>query len=87
AFAVVPEAILKVGLKYGDFSRFFVGYNFLYLNTVVRPGDQIDRTVNPTQISSLNPGGVLVGPDHPRPAIVTTDFWAQGLVIGFEARF
>lgn len=86
-FAVVPEGTLKVGLKTGERGRFYVGYNFLYMNTAVRPGDQIDRTVNPSLISSLNPGGPLLGPDRPRLAVSTTDFWVQGLVIGFEHRF
>ena len=86
-FAVVPEAILKVGLKYGDRGRFYVGYDYLGLSTAVRPGDQIDRTLNPTLIPSLNPGGSLIGPDRPRLGMTTTDFWVQGLVIGFEHRF
>lgn len=86
-FAVVPEAVLKVGLKYGENSRFYIGYDYLGLSTAVRPGDQIDRTINPTLVPSLNPGGAVFGPDRPRLGITTSDFWVQGLVIGFEARF
>ncbi len=86
-FAVVPEGMFKVGLKGGEYGRFFVGYNFLYLSTAVRPGDQIDRTVNPTLIPALNPGGAMVGPERPRIGMNTTDFWVQGLLIGFETRF
>jgi len=86
-FAVVPEGMFKVGLKHGDHGRWFVGYNFLYLSSAVRPGDQIDTTLNPSQIPMLNPGGGLVGPDRPRLGISTTDFWVQGLLIGFEGRF
>ncbi len=86
-FAVVPEGMFKVGLKSGEHGRFFVGYNFLYLSNAVRPGDQIDPTINPSLIPTLNPGGGLVGPDRPRLGISTTDFWVQGLLIGFEGRF
>lgn len=86
-FAVVPEGMFKVGLKHGDHGRWFVGYNFLYLSSAVRPGDQIDGTLNPSQIPMLNPRGALVGPDRPRLGFSTTDFWAQGLLIGFEGRF
>src|SRR5438067_2713099 len=81
AFAVVPEAQYKVGLRFGDWGRFYVGYNFLYLSDAARPGDQIDRTINPTQVQLLNPNGVLAGIDRPRPAVVRSDFWVQGLVI------
>lgn len=86
-FAVVPEAAVKIGLKYGETNRFYVGYNFLYLDNAVRPGDQIDRRLNPSLIPSLNPGGAFVGPDRPRPVFTSADFWVQGLLIGFEHRF
>ena len=87
AFAVVPEGIFKVGIKLGDAGRFFVGYNFLYLSDAVRPGDQVDRTINPTQIAALNPGGGLAGLDRPRGLFNHSDFWVQGLILGLETRY
>jgi hypothetical protein len=86
-FAVVPEGIFKVGLKMGDVSRFFVGYNFLYLSDLARPGDQIDRTLNSAQIPSLNSGGAFTGADRPRVPFIRSDFWTQGLIIGLETRY
>ena len=50
---------------------------------VLRPGDQIDRTINPTQAA----GGVLVGPPRPAPLFNTTDFWAHGVNAGLELSF
>ncbi len=87
AFAVAPEAILRIGLKLGDMGRLFVGYNFLYLSDLARPGDQIDRTLNPVQIPALNPGGSFTGADRPRVPYVRSDFWTQGLIIGLETRY
>ena len=89
AFAVVPEGTFKIGLKFSECGRIYVGYNFLYLSDAVRPGDQIDRTLNPAQIPSLNPGGPFgfAGPDRPRPTISRSDFWVQGLIIGLETRY
>lgn len=86
-FAVVPEGTFKVGLKMGDRGRLYVGYNFLYLSDAVRPGDQIDRTINPVQIPLLTRGAPFSGPERPQVPFVRSDFWAQGLVIGFETRF
>jgi hypothetical protein len=87
SFAVAPEGIFKIGLKLGDTGRFFVGYNFIYLSDAVRPGDQVDRTLNPTQIAALNPGGGLTGLDRPRGLFNHSDFWAQGLILGLETRY
>jgi hypothetical protein len=88
AFAVLPEALIKFGFRLNERGRFYVGYNFLYLSDAVRPGDQIDRTLNPTQIPLLNPGGGQVASvDRPRLVVNRTDFWVQGVVIGLETRY
>jgi hypothetical protein len=86
-FAVVPEGIFKTGLKLGDRGRFYVGYNFLYLNNAVRAGNQVNTTINPAQIPLLNPGGTYAGPERPEATFTRSDFWLQGLIIGFETRF
>jgi hypothetical protein len=85
-FAVVPEGTFKVGLKLGDTGRFYVGYNFLYLSDAVRPGEQVDRTINPTQIPALGGGGMTFA-DRPRALFNRSDFWAQGLMLGLETRY
>ncbi len=87
SFAVVPEGTLKVGLKLSDSGRLYVGYNFLYLSDAVRPGDQLDRTVNPGNIPALNPTAAFLPPDRPRPMINRSEFWAQGLIVGLETRY
>jgi hypothetical protein len=86
-FGVVPEGTVKLGLKLGDTARVYVGYNFLYLSAAVRPGDQIDRTLDPTQVAALNPGGAFGGLDRPRVPFVRSEWWAQGLIIGWESRY
>ena len=58
-FAVVPEAGVKVGLRMTQQLRATLGYSFLYVSSVARPGDQIDRAVNPSQRAG--------NPDGPRP--------------------
>jgi hypothetical protein len=68
-FAVVPEANLKVGMDITDQLRIFVGYNFLYVSNVVRPGDAIDRAV---------------GAGRPAVIFKGSDFWAQGFNAGLD---
>jgi hypothetical protein len=59
------------------------------MNSVVRPGDQIDHTVNITQNAILDPNGVgkLIGPAQPNALFNRTDFWALGLNFGLIFSF
>ena len=49
-FSVVPELTLTLGYQVTDHIKATLGYNFLFWNNVVRPGDQIDRNLDVTQI-------------------------------------
>jgi hypothetical protein len=92
-FGVVPEVGLTVGYQVTDHVRVFVGYNFLYWSDVVRPADQIDRTINPRTVPNavtLTPTLVPRGSANPpRPAFQfhNTDFWAQGGTVGAEIKY
>ena len=47
-FEVVPEVQVRGGYNVTSNLRLFAGYDFLYMSRVVRPGDQIDTTLNLT---------------------------------------
>jgi hypothetical protein len=85
-FAVVPELSLKLGYQVTPCLRAFVGYDFLYWTQVIRPGNQIDTTIN----TNLLPPPItpLVGPNRPAIRIgETRDVWVQGISLGLELRF
>jgi hypothetical protein len=82
-FAVVPQIGFQVGTQVSSHVRVFVGYDFLYWSEVARPGEQIDRNVNSTQLL----GGKLAGTAAPEPLFKSTDFWAQGITFGLELTF
>jgi hypothetical protein len=88
-FAVLPEADLNIGVQVTRHLSLLAGYTFLYANNVVRPGDQIDRVINPTQAPGITgvPSTTVVGPARPAPQFNTSDFWAQGLNLGLELRY
>ena len=88
-FAVVPEIGLNVGYNVTDRITILLGYTFLFTNNVVRPGDHIDRGINPTQNASFGgaPPTPLVGPARPAFEYHESDFWAQGLNVGVTFRF
>ena len=87
--AVVPEASLTVGYRLTGWLSISAGYTFLYASNVARPGEQIDRTVNPTQSPSFG-GPVdkpLAGEPRPRSRLEGSDFWAHGLSLGLAVSF
>ncbi|MGH7334416.1 MAG: BBP7 family outer membrane beta-barrel protein [Candidatus Rokuibacteriota bacterium] len=88
-FAVVPEVGLNIGYQITTWASVFVGYTFLYTNNVVRPGNQINRNINPTQSVSYvgEPPATLQGPAQPSFKFNSSDFWAQGLNVGLTFRF
>ena len=88
-FAAVPELTFNVGYQVTDNLRAFVGYNFLYWSSVLRPGDQIDRRLDITRIPlNFAPAGTLpTGLGNPLPLLKGTDFWAQGINVGLQFRY
>ncbi len=87
SFAVLPEAGIKLGYQFTPHIRAFVGYNFMMLTDAVRPGDQIDRVINTTQLPTSAGPGTLVGAARPAFALHESDFWAQGVDFGIEFRY
>lgn len=87
AFAVLPEANVRVGFLLGERSRVFVGYQFLYLSHAVRAADQFDRTVDLTQLQPPNPAALVLPATRPAMPFDRGDFWAQGLSFGLEWRY
>jgi len=86
-FGIIPSLELKLSYLLSQRWRLFVGYDFMYWNQLVRPGNQLDRNVNLTQ-SPLLGNGALTGPASPTaPLFSRSDFWAQGMTFGFEFRF
>jgi hypothetical protein len=86
-FAVVPEFGLNFGYALTRHIRLTFGYTFLYWSNVFRAGDQIDRGINPTELSALAGQGAPIGPARPNFTMQSTDFWAQGLNFGLQLRF
>ncbi len=88
-FAVVPEMNLNMGFRLRPWASIIVGYSFLYISSVARPGDQINHVINPSQSSAIsnNFPANPTGPALPGLNVHNTDFWAQGLNFALELRF
>jgi hypothetical protein len=72
--AALGEFEARVGYQLTGGLRAYVGYDFVYLSSTFRPGNQIDLVFNSSP---------------PRPAFPArgSEFWAQGLDFGLEFRF
>jgi hypothetical protein len=84
-FAIVPELGFKLGYNFTQRLRGFVGYDVVYMSSVVRPGDVVDRNVNSNWLPVNRPAsGPVLGPALPQFSFRTTDFWAQGACFGLQ---
>jgi hypothetical protein len=72
-FAAVPAFQVNLGYQFTPFIRGIIGYNFLYISSVARPGNQIDNVYD----------GVV----HPTIPFVNSSFWAQGINLGLQVSF
>jgi hypothetical protein len=86
-FSFVPEIGMNVGYQINDNVRVFAGYNFLYWTGVMRPGDQIDRSLDVSRIPNFPVNAAPVSTIHPSVPFKTTDFWATGVNVGIEFRY
>lgn len=82
-FAIAPEVEARMNYWFTPNIGISFGYQFYYWSSVAMAGDQIDRTINPTQFG----GGALVGQARPRAIFDTTDFWLQGMTGGLVMQF
>ena len=73
---VMPQFQVRVGVDLTSNIRFSVGYDVLYLTSVVRPGNQMDQIM-----------GTLNGVTHPAFSFNSSSFYAQGVNVGLEFRF
>lgn len=79
----VEEVSVNFGYQFTNHIRGFVGYNFLFWSSVLRPGQQIDTTVNP----NLIPPAVGGGPNRPAFNFNASNFWVQGVQFGLDIRW
>lgn len=81
---LVPELALRCRWQMTDHVALRLGYELLYWNKILCPGDQMDPHANLTQIPGRGP---VVGDLVPARMIQHTDFFAQGLDAGIELRY
>ncbi len=83
----MPQLDLKLGYQVTNNIRVFVGYDFLYWSSVIRPGDQIDQTLDLNKVP--NSGAPFAASTQVRPIVPfrTSGYWATGVNMGVEFRY
>ena len=84
-FTAVPEGKIKLGYALTSYLTVTVSYDILYLSSVVRPGDQLNRTLPKGQV--FNQGLATPSTTSPSKRFESTDFYAQGVSFGMEFTF
>lgn len=88
----IPEVGVTVGYDVTSRLQLTMGYNMIYWSNVLRPGDQIDTTLDLTRVPILNdprvfPQAANVAPVRQvRPAAMLreSDLWVQGVSLGLK---
>lgn len=90
SFDVLPEINLSLGYHLMEHMSLFAGYNFMVLDKVIRPGDQLNRNINTTQTglaeaSRASGSGIAnVGPPAPSIVFHHSSLWIQGVNVGLK---
>lgn len=85
-FGVMTDLNATLGYNVTRNFTITAGYNFIHLNTVVRPTNQFNGTVDPAIIPTSGSFGGATTATAPY-AIQDTDYWLHGLNFGFIARY
>lgn len=83
-FSTVTDLGCNIWYEWNASVRTYVGCNYLYWTNILRPGNQIDRNINPNLSPTFGGDATGVGLRLPRRINVETDFWALGLSLGMS---
>jgi hypothetical protein len=83
----VPEFGVTLGYTFCGCVRAYVGYNIVFVSSVVRPGDQLNALVDPLQIPTNLAFSPQATEERPVGPFERSDFFAHGLFLGAEFRY
>lgn len=86
-FGFVPEICLKLNYQLTEHVTLFVGYDFLFWSSVLRPGDQIDQKLNVNEVPNSGGSPKAAPTLHPVVPYQGSSYWAQGATAGVLFRY
>jgi hypothetical protein len=85
-FAIIPEVNASLGIAISQSITGYIGYNFLYVNKVARPGSQINPVVNTASVP-FSPNYGTNRPFTTNGLFAQDDFWLMGVNFGLNFRY
>src|SRR5262249_19587077 len=87
-FTIMPDLSLSLSYQCTQHLRLFGGYNFIYWNNVIRPGDYANNAVDSRNIpTDQNFNGTFKGGAPTFPSFIQRNFYAHGWHVGVEVGF
>ena len=86
-FAAIPEVDVKLGYTWRSWLTTAVGYNFLYVSRLARPGDQYSPVVNPGVIPTSPTYGLGTPIVTPNPLGTQSSYYLQGVNFSITMRY
>ena len=86
-FAFMPEINLNIGLNVTRGLTAYLGYNFLYINNIARPADQINPIVNTATVPFSPNYGAANRPSVPRQIFAQDEYYLMGINFGLMMRY
>jgi hypothetical protein len=86
-FCVIPEVTASLGYSWTSWFSTSIGYNFIYVSRVARPGEQYSPGVNPAIVPTSPTFGFGSALPGANPIADQSDFWLQGINFACNVRF
>lgn len=86
-FAIIPEFGLTFGRNWSSWLTTAIGYNYLYVNRVIRPGNAVSNVVNPAIIPTSQSFGAGAVVPVAGNLLAQDEFWAQGVSFQLIIRY
>lgn len=86
-FAVVPEVQMNFGVNLTRSLSAYVGYNFMYMNHVIRPGGQMNSVIDSTSVPLSSVYGASGSTPANHISFNQTDFWLMGANFGLAFKY
>jgi len=86
AFGIITDLNATLGFNVTSWLTVTAGYNLIHMNSVVRPGNQIDGRIDSTVIPTSINYGAAAGPRN-NFRLRTTDYFIHGMNFGFNVHY